>query len=150
MMASWNRSRYRSLQFTMDSLGLASAWYLTADVLVRWAPAAQVGLGTVPLGSMVPPLGGILALWLLAGAWMRLYDPKASVRDNVWCVVKSVCLAGVLTVVVAFFSPDLAIPLSRLFVMVFLPIIFICLAGARVCAVALTHWVEKHWPARNA
>ena len=146
-MASWNRSRYRSLQFMMDSLGLAIAWYLTAEILLWWGPVAQLGLGTVRLGSTVPPLGGILALWLLAGAWMRLYDPKASVRDNIWCVVKSVCLAGILTVLVAFFSPHLAIPLSRLFVMVFLPIIFICLAGARVCAMAVTHWVEKHSPA---
>lgn len=146
-MVSWNRSRYRSLQFAMDMLGLASAWYLTAEVLVRWAPVGYVRLTGAPPGSMVPPLGGILVIWLLAGAWMRFYDPKASARANVWCVVKSVCLAGILTVVVAFFSPHLAIPISRLFVMVFLPVIFVVLVGARVCTVALANWVEKLWPA---
>jgi exopolysaccharide biosynthesis polyprenyl glycosylphosphotransferase len=150
--ASLNRicssSYYRVLQPVFDLLAVILSWYATIYLRLALNPFFAVKLELQTLLDIAPPLYGVILLWAAAALWLRLYrsGPGLSVGTSLLRVTESVIMAGVLTVVVTFFSRTLGAEFSRSFVLLFTPVCFVTMMASRYGALLCSFAIENRWP----
>lgn len=146
------RCRQPLLQFSVDVLALAGAWGAGLEARLALNSVMPRVLSRAELLELAPPLTAILALWVFVSAYRGAYcgvshsSPARSLKEAADMAV----LAGVLTVVVTFFSRQVGASLSRSFVLLFAPFSFLFLmAGRYLVLLAAGAW-ERRWPERVA
>jgi exopolysaccharide biosynthesis polyprenyl glycosylphosphotransferase len=130
-MSPFTRRDLRLLALLGDLLALAFAFNAAATLRLALNPLFEKQLSEAQMEYLVPPLGLVLLLWAVAGAWTGLYRPRrrpfmfsAAVQ-----ALEAMALVVVLTIVVAFFVRDLGRDYSRSFI-----IFLVALGGVALLA----------------
>ena len=143
------RRRYRVLQFLIESLALVAAWLLTFELRLALNGVLEQALSRQQLALAAPPVSAILALWILVSAYRGTFRSRAvpSAASGLREAAESALIAAALTIVVTFFSRQMGVNLSRSFVLLFAPLSFLCLAGARYAGLLAAVVCDRKWPA---
>jgi exopolysaccharide biosynthesis polyprenyl glycosylphosphotransferase len=142
------RQRYRLLQFMVDSLALAAAWFLTLEARLLLNGVVGRELGRAELVLLAPSLGTIWFVWMMVALYRRSYRSRAvpGLIANWRETAESALVAAAVTVIVTFFSRQFGANLSRSFVFLFTPLSLLALSAARYTALAAVAVCEKRWP----
>jgi exopolysaccharide biosynthesis polyprenyl glycosylphosphotransferase len=136
------------LRAGFDLLALVAAYCIAFELRLALNPLMSLPFTRSELAAAAPPLGGILLLWVAAVLWLRVYRRSGSPSDRLQLggALRSAVLSGTLAIVVTFFSRELGASLSRSFVLLFVPLSFALLVGARYGALAAGVLVHRKWP----
>ncbi len=142
------RQRYRLLQFILDSLALAAAWFLTLEARLLLNGVIGRELSRAELVWLAPSLGTIWLVWAMVSSYRGRYRSRvvpgwiAGWRET----AGSALVAAAAAVIVTFFSRQFGANLSRSFVFLFGPLSLLALSVARYAALAAAAVCEKRWP----
>jgi exopolysaccharide biosynthesis polyprenyl glycosylphosphotransferase len=145
------RKRCLAVTLAFDLIALFAAWHLTIEIRVLANPLVVRQFDHAALKSAAPPLSGLLLLWLLVAVWLQVYqrDQGGSAVAECLRVAESGTVAAVVAIVITFFSRELGTPLSRSFVILFLPASVLMLSTARYLARRVSWLLETREPARE-
>ena len=151
---SWPEARivcsrhYRALHLVLDLGALTLAWYATRELRLILNPYMATWIEREDFDTLAPPLGALLAMWVLAAVWRGLYRPStdASRVAGLLRVAESATLVSALVIILTFFSRQIGADLSRSFVLLFAPVSFLCLSASFLLSAALARWIERRWP----
>lgn len=118
---------FRVFETGMDLIALVGAWYATLHVRHWLNPLMEAQLSMDRLKEVASPLPVILIAWAIAALWLRLYRKQRDISpvDHFLEVLETVAVVSVLVVVGTFFSRELGANLSRSFVLLFVPLVFL-------------------------
>jgi exopolysaccharide biosynthesis polyprenyl glycosylphosphotransferase len=122
------------------------AWQTTLECRV-WLNRYMLVMSRQQLDLAGPPLLGVLALWLAAAVWLRLYRerPDPTMTASLARLIESVIVVSTSTIVLTFFSRQLGNDKSRSFVLLFAPISFLFLVASLRLAGFITMLIEERW-----
>lgn len=128
-----------------DLAALAAAWRLTVEVRLLLNPWLRMEITRAEMERAAPPLGVVLAVWLIAALGLRIYR-----HDSAAGAWSAAVTAGVIAVLVTFFSREFGVAsLSRSFVVLFVPVSLTLLAPAERAAWAMASRIERAWGTRE-
>jgi exopolysaccharide biosynthesis polyprenyl glycosylphosphotransferase len=136
------------LEIAFDFSALAVAWHAAFWLRLWLNPVMTQQLTPERLLQVAPPIGGLLALWLLMNVWLIVSgrDRRVPGGLNIFRLSESVLLVSAISIIVTFFSRELGAAVSRSFVLLYAPISYMFLIFAR----AMEHrtWVHiaRSWP----
>ena len=137
---------FEKILLPFDLLSLSLAWYLTIFVRLSLNRLFQRQLTYEELVQVAPPLAGILFLWTVTVLLLNLVRSRDdSAGTGLSRVGEATLMAGLLAIVVTFFSRNLGSDLSRSHILFFLPVSFVTLIGGRyLCLLALNR-IDPRW-----
>lgn len=143
--------RAQACFLAFDLCALVLSWFATIELRLLLNPLFSRTLSREELFQISPPIQGLLFLWVLAALWLRRgkQDEYATLGSNVLRVAEGALFAGILTIVVTFFSHGLGADLSRSFVVLFLPVIFIAMILSRYAALLTLAATEEKLASRE-
>ncbi len=144
-MLIYNQAPYRLLQFTCDLLALTAAWHLTFAVRLGANSLMPIQLEPWQLATAAPPLAGVLLLWMLAAVSLGAYRRANDSGAHLVRLTESAVFAGLLLIVVTFFSRQFGAQLSRSFVLLFAPLSFLLLTLARYMVLLASDYAGRRW-----
>lgn len=109
----------RLLTMLGDLIAIAAAFHASIWLRLALNPLFYARLERNQMAQLVPPLGLVLILWVIASAWLGLYRPRRGplARSATVQVAEAMLLAVLLTIVVIFFVRDFGRDFSRSFVL---------------------------------
>src|SRR5689334_13334134 len=129
-----------------DLVSLSLAWYLTINIRLLLNPFFSRHLTYEQLIHVAPPLLGVLFLWTITVLMLNMVrSPDASAGTSLWRVGEATLMAGLLAIVVTFFSRNFGTDLSRSHVILFLPISFATLIVGRYGCLLTMNWIDPSW-----
>jgi exopolysaccharide biosynthesis polyprenyl glycosylphosphotransferase len=127
---------------------LVLSWLTTIQVRLLLNPLFSRSLQRADLVQVAPPVYELLALWLFTALWLRgrKQPEHATIGTNVMHVAEGALAAGILVIVVTFFSHSLGAELSRSFVLLFLPVSFLIMILCRYAAILTITAMDERMP----
>jgi exopolysaccharide biosynthesis polyprenyl glycosylphosphotransferase len=138
--------RYPMLQAALDVISIIAAWHITLELRLILNPLFALQFGRDHLEVAAPSLISILPLWIIAALWMNLYREQSdsSISLKLLQVVESAFVLCAISTVFTFFFWELGVQLSRSFIILFVPVLFVTLVGARYAAALVTYLAGRH------
>lgn len=140
-----NSTAYRIAAAVGDFMALASA--LQIAVLLRgWIdPIMPVHLTAEQLTSLAPPLGVVIALWLIVATRLRLYKRTSAVSAGTHLLhaLETASVLWVLMVIVMFFSRQVRGDVSRSIVLLYAASCFATLLMSRYLAIGVAVYLGR-------
>jgi exopolysaccharide biosynthesis polyprenyl glycosylphosphotransferase len=147
-----NLRLYHVWQIFLDVVMFVVIWQCTIQLRISLNPVTLAQVTSRQAALFAPPLGLIAVLWVVISFRFRLYRSPAQVRflNSLLWIAESAVLLSIVTVFVTFFSRSFGSDTSRLFVLIQLPVAFICLGLSRVFGFSAMLLFESKWsPARR-
>ena len=143
-----DRRRHHIIEFLLGIVALLCAFFLTVKLRVLANPVAGLQFTEHQAGASAPPFAVILTLWAAVILRFRMYRSSHPVGflSSLYKVGESTLAVGIVTVLVTFFSRQLGTSTSGSFVILLIPVSFLCLALSRVVSLGLALWSERLWP----
>ncbi|MDX2149536.1 MAG: exopolysaccharide biosynthesis polyprenyl glycosylphosphotransferase [Bryobacteraceae bacterium] len=139
--------RVRACYLSLDVVALVAAWYSTVELRLSLNHWFDRQLQRDELLQVAPSLTSVAAMWVVATLWLRNTnrDHLAARGRVVLLAAESALLAGALTALVSFFSRSFGADLSRSFVILFLPVLFIAMILGRYAALLACEALERRF-----
>ncbi len=147
-----NPRLYHVWQIFLDVVMFVAIWQCTIQLRTSLNPVTYSQVTSWEAALFAPPLGVIAVIWVVISLRFRLYRSPAQVRfwNSVLWIAESAVLLSIVTVFVTFFSRKFGSDTSRIFVLIQLPVAFICLGLSRVFGFSAMLLFESKWsPARR-
>jgi exopolysaccharide biosynthesis polyprenyl glycosylphosphotransferase len=143
-----NLRLYQTMQFVLDLLAVTIAWSCTIQMRVLLNPLTSQFVSWNSAELWAPSLMMVLALWVVMAWRLKFYRVEGRVRlwSSIINAAEGALLASCMIVLVTFFSRQLGAGVSRSFFMIFAPLSFVTLGGARCVSVLAAMLAERHWP----
>lgn len=138
---------FQATHIFFDLTALIIAWIITFEIRLGLNEFMSKTISRAGMHTAAPPLAGLLALWLLAALWLKIYreDLDTAVVNALLSTMKSTILVSTLVIVVTFFSWQLGAMRSRSFVLIFAPISFVLLVGSLYSSLFVATFITRMW-----
>lgn len=137
---------YETLHLLLDLLALAGAWFTAVKcrLWLNFVMPQRIN-ETAEFGVWAPPLPALLALWVAAALWLRIYQTgqRRTIVATIKRIMHSIAVVTTTVALVTFFSRPFGIEYSRSFSFLFLPISFVYLVVSLAVVLAITARIEK-------
>ncbi len=134
------------IHYLFDLLGLSASW-LAVIALRSWLqPHLSGDFAHEEALALNPPLLVLIAAWIVAGLWTGGLRPHYRRFYDLAPLVQSVFLSACLLIVAMFFFRIFRMELSRIFVILAIPVTLISVVGARFFTATVTQWLDRTWP----
>jgi exopolysaccharide biosynthesis polyprenyl glycosylphosphotransferase len=139
--------QYRLLQLAFEMAALVASWYLTVELRLLLNPVMALQLSPADAWRVAPPPAGILLLWMAVIPWLDNYRNRdTSVGRSLRYIAQASLVCSALLIVAAFFGRSLGVGISRGTVLLFAPVSFALLLGARYAALLGAARLGQAWP----
>ncbi len=110
-----------------------------------------IALSRSTIERIAPPLIAIELLWLLTATGRKTYRREAgeTLSTGLFRVAGSATMVSIITVILTFASSRFGSGLSRSFILLFVPISFLSLAGSFFTASAIARLIAPWWPRKK-
>lgn len=138
---------FRGTHLVFDLAALTAAWEVTLETRLMLNPYFPSAIPRQMMPLLALRLEVLLPLWALVSVWLNIYEDRGdrSLVAALFRVAESTVVITMLAVVVAFFSRELGVDLSRSFVLLFAPICLVCLTGSLALAIQTARSIENRW-----
>jgi exopolysaccharide biosynthesis polyprenyl glycosylphosphotransferase len=132
----------------LDLAALSAAWRITAELRLLLNAYMTAAIPRGVIDDVAPRPLTLLALWVLASAWLKTYRDRSdrSLVVELFRVVKSTLVFCTLAILFTFFFRHFGADLSRSFVLILAPVTFLCLVASLVLAIPVARRLGRRWP----
>jgi exopolysaccharide biosynthesis polyprenyl glycosylphosphotransferase len=134
------------IHYLFDLLGLGTSWFAAVQLRGLLQPYLSGDFARDEILASNPPILMLVTAWVVAGLWTGGLRPRYRRFYDLAPLVQTVLLSGCLLIVAMFFFRIFRMELSRLFVLLTIPVSLLCVVVAGSLTALVTQWLDSHWP----